>query len=103
MAVPGGRYGWLCLVENADELVRGFLQLRRGDLTSPIYDDARIGGEQPFRANPARLLQPAGHEVGVHQRDRISVTPQLTGDLAQNEVIAPERRQDECQPALRRA
>jgi len=65
-----------------------------------VDDDAGIRREQPIRANPAALVEAARDEVTAIEPNRVLVGSGLAGDLAQDDVVAFERSDDQRWPSL---
>lgn len=65
--------------------------------------DPGVGGEKPVRPNAVALVQAAADEVGAVERNRVSIFSRLTGDLAKDQVLSLQRREDQCRSPFRLA
>ncbi len=84
--------------ENLSDLANHFLQLRRRHGTCAVQDDVCVSSKEAIGANVARLSQPTAGEIALRQRDGISVPDGLAGDLAEDEVIAGKRSDNQGRP-----
>ena len=76
------------LLQNRDQPVHSLAEFCVSNVAGSISDDSCVGREQSVGANPAALIQAAGDEVSVFERDRIFVGSSLARDLAQDQVVA---------------
>lgn len=81
------------LAENPDERLVDFLEFRGAHLPGPVNDDAGVGSKQTTGAYTAALAEPAAYEIGIVESHGIAILASLAGDLAENEIVAPQCRQ----------
>lgn len=72
-------------------------------MAGTIDHDPRVRSEEPVRPDTATLAQPTGHEIRRIQADGVSIFPCLAGDLAEDQVVTLQRRQDQRGSPLRLA
>lgn len=87
---------WVRLIaENSDEPFVSVLELRRADAPGSVNDDTGVCGEQPIRAYSTVLIEAAADEVGYVETNGILILASLAGDLAKNQVMTPQSREDQ--------
>jgi hypothetical protein len=86
--------------QDFDQLVDNFFELCGLESADPVKHQRAIGGKDPIRPHIAELSQAAGYKVFISKEDRITIVKLPAGDLAEDQIVALQRTENESRASL---
>ena len=100
---PGRRSQSLRLLHDSDHAVNDLVQFCVGYMVGTVRDDRLVRRKEPVRPNPTALVETAGREIGLLERNGVGIESGLTRDLTENHIVTFRNRDYQGRPPLRLA